>query len=107
MSKRKKNKTETVKYDSPDRATLESALDSMSTDVESYRIELEDVRARNRALEMELDLEKERNRELERTIVTLATELSMARSIMRSESAINEIMRARNNDYTQGEYDVL
>jgi hypothetical protein len=107
MNKRKKNKTETVKYESPDRATLESALDSMSTDAESYRIELEDVRARNRALEMELDLEKERKRELERTIVTLATELSMARSIMRSESAINEIMRARNNDYNQGEYDVL
>ena len=107
MSKRKNNKTETVKYESPDRATLESALDSMSTDAESYRVELEDVRARNRALEMELDLEKERKRELERTIVTLATELSMARSIMRSESAINEIMRARNNDYTQGEYDVL
>ena len=107
MSKRKNNKTETVKYESPDRATLESALDSMSTDAESYRIELEDVRARNRALEMELDLEKERKRELERTIVTLATELSMARSIMRSESAINEIMRARNNDYNQGEYDVL
>jgi hypothetical protein len=102
MSKRKKNKTKTVQYDSPDRATLESALDSMSIDVESYRVELEDVRARNRALEMELDLEKERKRELERTIVTLATELSMARSIMRSESAINEITRARN-----GEYDVF
>jgi regulator of replication initiation timing len=89
MNKRKKNKTETVKYESPDRATLESALDSMSTDAESYRIELEDVRARNRALEMELDLEKERKRELERTIVTLATELSMARSIMRSENYPN------------------
>lgn len=107
MSKRKKNKTETVKYDSPDRATLESALDSMSTDVESYRVELEDVRARNRALEMELDLEQERRRELERTVVTLATELSMARSMMRSESAINEIMRARNNDYPQGDYNEL
>jgi hypothetical protein len=59
MSKRKKNNTETVKYDSPDRATLESALDSMSTDVESYRIELEDVRARNRALEVDLNLENE------------------------------------------------
>jgi len=107
MSKRKKNKTETVKYDSPDRATLESALDSMSTDVESYRIELEDLAARNRALEMELDLEQERRRELERTVVTLATELSMARSMMRSESAINEIMRARNNDYPQGDYNEL
>jgi len=105
MSKRKKNNTETVKYDSPDRATLESALDSMSTEVESYRIELEDVRARNRALEVELNLEKERNRELERTIVTLATELSVARSIMRSESAINEIMRAHDKDYPYGEYD--
>ncbi len=93
MSKRKKNKTETVPYESPD--------------ADAYRIELEDLAARNRALEMELVLEQERRRELERTIVTLATELSMARSMMRSESAINEIMRARNNDYPQGEYDAL
>jgi chromosome segregation ATPase len=102
MSKRKKNKTETVKYDSPDRATLESALDSMSTDVESYRMEVAELRADIRAAHEEIDLKRDRIRELERTIVTLATELSMARSIMRSESAINEITRARN-----GEYDVF
>jgi hypothetical protein len=41
MSKRKKNKTETVPYESPD--------------ADAYRVELEDLTARNRALEMELD----------------------------------------------------
>jgi chromosome segregation ATPase len=102
MSKRKKNKTETVNYDSPDRDTLESALDSMSDDVQYYREELEILRADIRAAHEEIDLKRDRIRELERTIVTLATELSMARSIMRSESAINEITRARN-----GEYDVF
>ena len=102
MSKRKKNKTETVNYDSPDRATLESALDSMSTDVESYRMEVAELRADIRAAYEEIDLKRDRIRELERTVICLASELTMARNIIRSESAINEITRARN-----GEYDVF
>jgi chromosome segregation ATPase len=104
MSKRKKNKnkTETVNYDSPDRATLESAVDSMSDDVQYYREELEILRADIRAAHEEIDLKRDRIRELERTVICLASELTMARNIIRSESAINEITRARN-----GEYDVF
>jgi hypothetical protein len=106
MSKRKKNKTETVKYDSPDRATLESALDSMSTDVESYRMENAELRSDIRAAYEQIQLQKDRIRELERTVICLATELTMARSLIRSESAINEITRARDNEDGRDEYDV-
>lgn len=107
MSKRKKNKTETVKYDSPDRATLESALDSMSTDVESYRMEIAELRSDIRAAYEQIHLQKDRIHELERTIICLANELTLARNIMRSESAINEITRARDNTKGMDEYDAL
>lgn len=89
MSKRKnKNKTETVAYESPDRATLESALDSVS-------MECEELRAANRALYAEIDQANERIRDLKNAVVSLACDLGYVRGLRRTENNLAEQIRAR------------
>lgn len=105
MSKRKnkKNKTETVAYTAPDRATLESALDSMSAEVDSYRTELDYARQDLRAAYEEIDTIKDRKRELERAVVSQSIEIATLRGMLRWEDDKKRKEAARNADWIDSE----
>jgi hypothetical protein len=105
MSKRKnkKNKTETVAYTAPDRATLESALDSMSEECESYRREVETLREDIRAAYEEMDTIKERKRELERAVVSQSIELAQLRGMLQWEDDKKRVNTARKADWIAAE----
>jgi SMC interacting uncharacterized protein involved in chromosome segregation len=83
---------------SEDIASVQAAADSMSEDVESYRKEVEYLRARARVAYEEIDILKERKQELERTILSQAIELSYVRGLMNSERNINRMENAHKNE---------
>lgn len=101
--KNKKAKTQTVSYTSPDRATLESALDSMSEECESYRNELETLRGDILAAYEELETIKERKRELERAVITQSIEIAQLRGMLRWEDDKNRVNAARKADWIDAE----
>ena len=103
MSKRKKNKTETVAYTAPDRATLESALDSMSEECESYRIQVENLREDIRAAYEEIDTIKDRKRELERAVVSQSIEIATLRGMLRWEDDKKRVNAARKAEWIDSE----
>jgi SMC interacting uncharacterized protein involved in chromosome segregation len=105
MSKRKnkKNKTETVAYDAPDRATLESALDSMSEECESYRIQVESLREDIRVAYEEIDTIQERKRELERAVVSQSIEIAQLRGMLRWEDDKKRVNAARKAEWIAAE----
>jgi SMC interacting uncharacterized protein involved in chromosome segregation len=103
MSKRKKNKTETVAYTAPDRATLESALESMTEECESYRIHVETLREDIRAAYEEIDTIKERKRELERAVVSQSIELAQLRGMLRWEDDKKRVNAARKAEWIAAE----
>jgi len=105
MSKRKnkKNKTETVAYTAPDRATLESALDSMSEECESYRNEVDRLREDIRAAYEEMDTIKERKRELERAVVSQSIEIATLRGMLRWEDDKKRVNAARKAEWIAAE----
>jgi len=83
---------------SEDIASVQAAADAMSEDVESYRKEVEYLRARARVAYEEIDILKERKQELERTILSQAIELSYVRGLMNSERNINRMENAHKNE---------
>ena len=105
MSKRKnkKNKTETVAYTAPDRATLESALDSMSEECESYRNEVDRLREDIRAAYEEIDTIKDRKHELERAVVSQSIEIATLRGMLRWEDDKKRVNAARKADWISSE----
>jgi len=105
MSKRKnkKNKTETVAYDAPDRATLESALDSMSEECESYRREVETLREDIRAAYEEINTIQERKSELERAVISQSIELAKLRGMLRWEDDKKRVIAARKVEWIDAE----
>lgn len=78
-------------------ATLDSELDLLSQDAESYRKEVEHLRGRLLAAYEQIDILNERKQELERTIISQAIELGYVRGLMKSESNINRMERAKEN----------
>lgn len=55
--------------------------------------EVNELRADNHRAYEEIQLKQDRISELERTIICLAIELAMARNLIRTESAINQLLR--------------
>jgi len=101
--KNKKAKTQTVSYTSPDRATLESALDSMSEECETYRNQVEEMRGDILAAYEELEMIKERKRELERAVITQSIEIAQLRGMLRWEDDKNRVNAARKADWIDAE----
>ena len=84
---------------SEDIASVQATADSMSEMMlESYRKEVEYLRARARVAYEEIDILKERKQELERTILSQAIELSYVRGLMNSERNINRMENAHKNE---------